>query len=110
MQRCLLVWGRIENGRAMLEPAFEVVTRPSMPEKPGPYSVDGLSAGGGRIFSLSFDAAQVADDPRGSRHFAFAMPLGEAAAAAIGTLRLAGPGAAVAMARTQAPLAAAQTG
>ena len=31
-------------------------------------------------------------------------------AAAIGTLRLAGPGAAVAMARTQAPLAAAQTG
>ena len=110
VQRCLLVWGRIENGRAVLEPAFEVVTRPSMPEKPGPYSVDGLSAGGGRIFSLSFDAAQVADDPRGSRHFAFAVPLGEAAAAGIGTLRLAGPGAAVAMARTQAPLAAAQTG
>ncbi len=36
-QRCLLVWGRIVDGRAVLEPAFEIVTRPSLPKANGPY-------------------------------------------------------------------------
>ncbi len=30
-QPCLIVWGRIVNGRPVLEPAFAVVTRPSLP-------------------------------------------------------------------------------
>lgn len=108
-QRCLLVWGRIVNGRPVLEPAFEVMTRPSLPKRGGPYSLDGLTAGGARVFSLSFDAAVVADDPHGSRHFAFAVPLGGDAAARLGSIRLQGPGGAAAGTRTEPPLGAART-
>ena len=46
-QRCLLVWGRIVDGRAVLEPAFEVVTRPSLPKQPGLYTLEGVAAGRG---------------------------------------------------------------
>ncbi|MEO8090317.1 MAG: hypothetical protein ABI703_08480, partial [Gemmatimonadales bacterium] len=37
-QPSLLIWGRVVNGRPVLEPAFEIVTRPSLPSRPGPYS------------------------------------------------------------------------
>jgi hypothetical protein len=54
MQPCLLVWGRIENGEPVLEPAFQIVTRPSLPARGGSYSVEGRDAVGGRLFHLSF--------------------------------------------------------
>jgi hypothetical protein len=92
MQPSLLVWGRIVNGRAVLEPAFQLVTRPVLPSRPGPYSIEGTSADGSRVFGLSFDAVQVADDPRGARHFAFAVPLDQSSAAGLESIRLAGPG------------------
>jgi hypothetical protein len=88
----LLVWGRIVSGRAVLEPAFQVVTRPVLPSRPGPYSVEGTASDGSRVFSLSFEAVEVADDARGARHFAFAVPLSETLAARLETIRLAGPG------------------
>jgi hypothetical protein len=88
----LLVWGRIVKGRAVLEPAFQVVTRPVLPSRPGPYSIEGTASDGSRVFGLSFDATQVADDARGARHFAFAVPLDERLAARLETIRLAGPG------------------
>lgn len=91
-QRCLLIWGRIENGRAILEPAFEVVTRPMPHHGGGPYSVAGYSADGGRLFEVSFDAVPVADDRRGGKDFAFAVPLDDAVAARLESLRLAGAG------------------
>ena len=47
MQPCLLVWGRIENGQPVLEPAFQIVTRPRLPSRAGPYSVEGRAADGG---------------------------------------------------------------
>jgi hypothetical protein len=87
----VLVWGRIIHGQGVLEPAFQVVTRPSLPAKPGPYSVEGIATDGTSLFSLSFDATEVADDPSGSRHFAFAVPLDQARAARLGSLRLTGP-------------------
>lgn len=91
-QASLLVWGRIVDGRPMLEPAFEMVTRPSLPRRPGPYSVTATASDGSRLFSLSFEAASAAEDPRGSGHFAFAVPLDRAAAARLAELRLSGPG------------------
>jgi hypothetical protein len=88
----LLVWGRIVNGSAVLEPAFQIVSRSRLPERPGPYTVEGTAADGSRVFGLSFDAAEVADHPRGGRTFAFAVPLETARAAKLERIRLAGPG------------------
>ncbi len=95
-QPALLVWGHIENGQPVLEPAFQIVTRPSLPTAPGPYSIEATASDGSRVFALSFDAQPVADDPQGSRHFAFAVPLDQARAAQLANLRLLAPGARVA--------------
>jgi CARDB protein/peptidase M66-like protein len=75
MQPCLLVWGRIVDGQPVLEPAFQVVTRPSLPAAPGPYSVEGRAADGSSVFRVSFAPDPVADDPAGGAQFAFAVPL-----------------------------------
>ena len=91
-QPCVLIWGRIVNGRAVLEPTFQIVTRPSLPKTRGPYTVEATAADGTRLFALSFEASPIADDPRGARHFAFAVPLDQARAARLGSLRLNGPG------------------
>lgn len=95
LQPSLLVWGRIVNGRPVLEPAFQIITRPSLPQRPGPYSVTATAVDGTQLFNLSFDASSVEDDPHGSRHFAFAVPLDQARAARLAGLRLAGPGGSV---------------
>ncbi|MGH7513437.1 MAG: hypothetical protein ACREOQ_11000 [Gemmatimonadales bacterium] len=92
MQPCLLVWGRIENGVPVLEPAFQIVTRPSLPARGGSYSVEGRDAVGGRLFHLSFTPETVADDPNGGRHFAFAVPLQPDRAARLDAIRLNVPG------------------
>ena len=91
-QPCLLVWGRIIDGQAVLEPAFQIVTRPRMPARRGAYSLEASGSDGSRMFTLSFDPIPTADDPRGSRHFAFAVPLDQFGAARLGNLRLTGPG------------------
>jgi hypothetical protein len=75
MQPCLLVWGRIVDGQPVLEPAFQVVTRPSLPAAPGPYGVEGTAADGSSIFRVSFAPDPVADDPASGAQFAFAVPL-----------------------------------
>jgi hypothetical protein len=75
MQPCLLVWGRIVDGQPVLEPAFQVVTRPSLPAAAGPYTVEGRAADGSSVFRVSFAPDQVADDPAGGAQFAFAVPL-----------------------------------
>jgi len=75
MQPCLLVWGRIVDGRPVLEPAFQVVTRPSLPAAPGPYTLEGSAADGSSVFRVSFAPDQVADDPSAGAQFAFAVPL-----------------------------------
>jgi hypothetical protein len=106
-QPSVLIWGRIENGRPVLEPAFQIVTRPSLPQRPGPYSVTATAADGTQLFTLSFDAVVAADGPQGSGHFAFAVPLDQARASRLANLRLAGPGGMVANSRTSASL---QTG
>jgi hypothetical protein len=109
-QRCLLLWGRIVDGRPVLEPAFEIVTRPSLPVRPGPYTVEAVGDGGGRLFRLSFDASPVEDGRRGARQFAFAVPLGAVAAGGVAALRLDGPGGGVAAARAPVPVGAAVAG
>jgi hypothetical protein len=88
----LLVWGRLVGGRAVLEPALQVVARPVLPERQGAWSIEGTASDGSRVFGLSFDPVEVADDRRGARHFAFAVPLDGGTAGRLEHIRLAGPG------------------
>lgn len=90
----LLVWGRVERGQLVLEPAFSVVTRPSLPSAVGPYRIEGTARDGRRLFSYAFAAEQLADteDPT-ARHFAFAIPMDEATQGELTSIRLSGPGA-----------------
>jgi hypothetical protein len=106
-QPSLLIWGRIVNGRPVLEPAFEVVTRPNLPSRPGPYSVSATGVDGSRLFTLSFDVAAVEDQAAGNGHFAFAVPLGQASASRLASLRLEGPTGGASSSR---PLAQLRTG
>jgi hypothetical protein len=91
VQPTLLVWGHIRDGQIVLEPAFQVTTRPSLPGGPGSYSIEGRSEDGLTLFRFSFTPDEVADDPRHQKNFAFAMPLPSATVARISTLRLSGP-------------------
>jgi hypothetical protein len=88
----LLVWGRIENGTAVLEPAFEVVTRPRLPSHAGAYVLEGATSDGRRAFRLTFDPVYPADQPRRTGHFAFAVPLDGATAGVLERIQLSGPG------------------
>lgn len=92
MQPCLLVSGRIVDGQPVLEPAFQIVTRPAVPTRAGPYEVEGRAADGSRLFGISFTPLEVADDPLGGEHFAFAVPLQPDRAARLDAIRLSVPG------------------
>lgn len=70
----LVVWGRIGRAGPVLEPAFDVVTVPSLPDSTGPYTVEGRDASGDVLFHLAFAGTRV-EHLEGERHFAFAVPL-----------------------------------
>jgi hypothetical protein len=92
VQPTLLVWGRIKNGEIVLEPAFQVTTRPKLPQRPGPYSVEAKAADGTTLFNLSFVPDEVADAPGNHKNFVYAVPLPSASVARISTLRVSGLG------------------
>jgi hypothetical protein len=74
-QRGLLVWGRIEQGRLVLEPAIEVDAPASLPTRNGPHRVEAFGPAGESLFSLNFNGDRVADtqDPN-DQTFAFVVP------------------------------------
>jgi hypothetical protein len=96
------------DGQPVLEPAFQIVTRPALPARAGPYEVEGRAADGSRLFGVSFTPLQVADDPLSAEHFAFAVPLQPDRAARLDAIRLTAPGRPVVSLRA-APAAAGAT-
>jgi hypothetical protein len=92
VQSGMLVWGRIEDGRAVLEPAVRVTARPNLPSRPGPYRLEGRGEDGGRIFAFSFAPLETADHPAAAKHFAFVVPMRPEAAGRLASLHLDGPG------------------
>jgi hypothetical protein len=92
VQPCLLVWGHIRDGEMVLEPAFQVNTRPSLPDRSGPYSIEAQAHDGSALFSYSFAPHEVADAQQTQQNFAFAIPLPATQAAQLSTLRLTGGG------------------
>ena len=72
----LLIWGRIENGRPVLEPAFEINAPASLPAARGSHRLQAFGALGESLLDLSFEGEKVADDRDPTlRHFAFVVPL-----------------------------------
>jgi len=71
----LLVWGRVEEDRIVLEPAFRITTQPTLPAGPGAYTLEGTAADGTVLFNLAFEPMPVPDGLPGEGHFAFAVPL-----------------------------------
>jgi hypothetical protein len=88
----LLVWGRMDAQGAVLEPAFEITARPSLPAEPGPYRIEGLDAAGALLFSVPFRGARLAEVNEDMRQFAFTIPTRVAQTDRLERLRLVGPG------------------
>jgi hypothetical protein len=88
----LLVWGRFENGRPVLEPAYEVTAPPSLPARQGNHRLDLIGDRGEQITSLVFDGEPVADSRNAdTRMFAFVIPADALAGHTLAGLRLRGP-------------------
>lgn len=85
----LLVWGRMHRGEMVLEPAFELEMRPSLPRGGGPYRVEGVDADGAILFSYSFTPSAV--DHADAKSFSFAIPSRIAQPERLAALRLTGP-------------------
>lgn len=90
----LLVWGRVAaDGAITLEPAVRLTTRSVLPAASGDYTVEALDATGSAVFSLSFAPDLVAvEEGAAERHFAFVVPVSDAAHASLRTLRVRGNG------------------
>ena len=84
----LLVWGRIEDGDFILEPAFRVPYTGAA-VKPGPYTWEGRDAKERLLSSASFDVYEVEDLPfQRVQQFAFVVPMESAAMDAIENVRV----------------------
>ncbi len=92
VQPTLVVWGRFVNGQPVLEPAFQATTRPSLPRRAGPYHIEARTGDGAKVFALDFSPIEIADDPQGGEHFAFAVPVTPEQNTRISHLRLTGVG------------------
>jgi hypothetical protein len=104
VQPTVLVWGHIRDGELVLEPAFQVNTRPSLPTRPGPYFLEGRSDDGSTLFAFSFSPNEVADAVQSQQNFVFAVPLSASRAGRLSSLSLTGGGR-QAISRSAAPTA-----
>ena len=97
--RVLVVRGSIEAGRGMkLEPTFVLDALPWLPDRPGTYRVEGLSADGRALFSHSFEPA-ILDHAPNVRHFTLALPVTSELEESLDAIRLMGPSGEVRLAR-----------
>jgi len=84
----LLVWGRMEGGRMILEPAFRVAASGEAIEA-GPYAWEGKDAQGRVLARVPFEMYEVADIPNDEpKHFAFVVPMDAAVMDALDTVRV----------------------
>ena len=88
----LLVWGRVEEGRIVLEPTFEITTTPVLPMQAGDFLLEGTDGSGESLFTLSFQPTTIPDADTGTSHFAFAIPLRSFDASDLERLRVSGGG------------------
>jgi hypothetical protein len=83
----LLLWGRsTPEGGVVLEPAFEIDARASVPAVGDRFRLRATDADGNPILDLSFDGEEV--DHMGVRHFTYAIPRAMLGGRDIAELRL----------------------
>lgn len=79
----LLVWGRVENGNLVLEPAFRVPVTGTVVQ-PGPYVWEAQDSQGRVLARVPFQTYEVADLPyQSSENFAFVVPMDDTSIAAL---------------------------
>ena len=99
----LLVWGRIEDGRMILEPAFRVPATGAAIEA-GPYVWEGKDAEGRVLTRVPFQMYEVADLPNDEpKHFAFVVPLDSASIDAMDSVRVVKDASELAFAKAKTP-------
>lgn len=82
----VLVWGRIEGGRVVLEPAFQVTAPATAPAPGGTLRVELLDAAGVPLAAQAVQPLTVDHAP--AQHFAVVVPLGAAAAGRLAGVRV----------------------
>jgi hypothetical protein len=88
----LLVWGRVERDRIVLEPTFEITTTPILPTRPGDFLLEAKDGSGESLITLQFQPTSIPDAEEGAGHFAFAIPLRSFGTADLEELRISGGG------------------
>jgi len=84
----MLIWGRIENGKMILEPAFRVVPTGAAIAT-GPYTWEAKDAKGQVLSRVQFGMYEVADLPNDEpKQFAFVVPLDAAALDAVDSMHV----------------------
>jgi hypothetical protein len=84
----LLVWGRMEGGRMILEPAFQVTTTVTA-VSPGPFTWEARDTRGQVVRRVPFQVYEVADMQNDEpKHFAFVVPMDAVAMGALDTVRV----------------------
>jgi hypothetical protein len=74
-RRGLLIWGRVDRGNVILEPAYEVDAPPSLPSGRGANRLELLGPLGERLLDLRFDGERPADiTDATAQHFSFVVP------------------------------------
>ena len=68
----LVLWGGVLNGELRIEPVHSMYTTPKLPRETGPYTLEGITSGGGVEFSLSF---RPGEDVDGNKYFLFTIPI-----------------------------------
>lgn len=92
----LLLWGGVDqDGTPILEPALVVNAPPVLPATTGDYELTGRTAGGERLFRVSFDLREVSKD--GPRPFVFALPTRPEWVNSLAAITLSGPDGTVTM-------------
>ena len=90
--RGLMVWGRIDGGRMVLEPGFEVDAPATLPVRGGPNRLEGLGPAGETLFSFTFAGDRIADSPDpNDQTFAFVVPLSQLRGVDLARLRFSAP-------------------
>ncbi len=89
-EEVLLVWGMIKKDELILRPAFKITAPPSLPEKPGPYTLFGYDEQGRQLFSINFAGSRVIDSPHNIRVFSFTVPVRHVEIEKLESLRLTG--------------------